>query len=89
VTKHLLITGKVQGVFFRTSLKTRADEMSIVGWTRNLPDGSVEAVLQGEDKLVAILLDWCYDGPRGARVDSIKVTNFDSTPSYHDFVILP
>jgi len=70
---HVDVRGQVQGVFFRTQTRDRARSLGITGWVRNVPDGSVEAVFEGERRSVETLLDWCRRGPRGARVDDIDV----------------
>ena len=71
---HAVIRGRVQGVFFRGELRERARSLGISGWTRNNPDGTVEAVLEGDDERVELLLGWCERGPSGARVDGVDVT---------------
>lgn len=55
---HVLVTGRVQGVFFRAYTKEKADELGLGGWVRNLADGRVEACLEGEVAAVAEMLDW-------------------------------
>lgn len=67
------VLGRVQGVFFRAELRDRALALRVAGWVRNAPDGSVEAVLEGEDERVDRLLAWCRRGPSGARVESVSV----------------
>jgi acylphosphatase len=67
------IRGRVQGVFFRAEASERARSLGLAGWVRNCPDGSVEAVFEGEDERVASMVDWCRRGPSGARVDGIDV----------------
>jgi len=71
VAKHLFIDGRVQGVYYRATTQKQAQEMGLKGWVRNLPDGRVEAWLQGEPEVVSRMVIWCYDGPPWARVDSI------------------
>ncbi len=66
--------GRVQGVFFRSEARDRARSLGLAGWIRNVPDGSVEAVFEGEDERVEALLTWCRRGPAGARVDEVEVT---------------
>jgi acylphosphatase len=66
--------GRVQGVFFRSEARDRARSLGLAGWIRNVPDGSVEAVFEGEDERVDALLAWCRRGPAGARVDEVEVT---------------
>lgn len=65
--------GHVQGVFFRETTKRRAVASGVAGWIRNRPDGSVEAVFEGERELVDRLVAFVRDGPRGARVDWVDV----------------
>ncbi len=69
---RLSVHGLVQGVFFRESVRRRAEQEGVAGWVRNHPDGSVEAVLEGESEAVSRLVRFCEQGPRGARVDSVS-----------------
>ncbi len=74
VRAHVIITGRVQGVFFRVETNRAADRIGgISGWVRNLPDGTVEAIMEGEKDKVDALIDWCHQGPPNARVDSVDV----------------
>jgi acylphosphatase len=70
---RLLISGRVQGVFFRDSLRRLAEEHGVAGWVRNLPDGQVEAVLEGSQADVGNLVDWARHGPRRAVVEQVTV----------------
>ena len=70
---HLRITGKVQGVGFRESMREVAQALQVNGWVRNREDGSVEAVLQGDREDVERLVDWCHNGPPGAAVRFVEV----------------
>ncbi|MDX1611704.1 MAG: acylphosphatase [Candidatus Thermoplasmatota archaeon] len=70
---HVFISGKVQGVFFRDSTRRQAQALGVNGWVRNLPDGRVEGVFQGEEKAVDELLAWCKQGPERARVSDLVV----------------
>lgn len=63
----------MHGVFFRASMARLAKEQDVSGWVRNLADGSVEALLEGEEESVAEVVDWARRGPPAARVDSIQV----------------
>ena len=65
---HLMIHGRVQGVWFRASTQETARQFKIKGWVRNTPDGNVEAHIQGEESSVDKMLSWCSQGPPGARV---------------------
>lgn len=70
---HLVISGVVQGVFYRASTKREADRLGLLGWVRNLPDGSVEAVAQGEELSLESLFSWCRRGPSRADVKSVEI----------------
>jgi acylphosphatase len=68
---RLHITGRVQGVWYRGATEAEARRLGVDGWVRNLPDGSVEAIVQGEPAAVRALVDWCREGPPGARVAAV------------------
>jgi acylphosphatase len=67
------IHGRVQGVFFRAEASQRARSLGLAGWVRNCPDGSVEAVFEGDDERVSSMVEWCRRGPSGARVEGVDV----------------
>jgi len=67
------VTGQVQGVNFRSSTKVEADALYLTGWVRNLPDGSVEVVMEGPKGAAQQLIAWCQHGPVWARVDDLTV----------------
>ncbi len=71
---HVIIHGRVQGVFFRMETQKAARQYGVTGWVRNLPDGTVEAVVEGPPGAVASLLEWCGRGPRHSRVDKLDIT---------------
>ena len=73
VQAHLIIEGIVQGVFFRANAREKADKSNINGWIRNRPDGTVEAVFEGEEESVKKLIEWCHHGPPGAVVKNVKI----------------
>ncbi len=73
VRARLAISGRVQGVFYRASCQDEAEARGLAGWVRNLPDGSVEALVQGPEDRVRDLIKWCYVGPSHARVAKIDV----------------
>ena len=73
-TQHLLIFGRVQGVWFRESMRREAERLGVAGWVRNAPDGSVEAVIQGSGAAVDALIAWARSGPPQARVDRIELS---------------
>lgn len=69
---HLIISGHVQGVFFRSKVKARARAIQVKGWVRNNRDGTVEAVFEGDQEKLETLLAWCTKGPEGAQVTSVE-----------------
>lgn len=70
---HVYISGRVQGVWFRASTKRIADEYGLSGWVKNLPDGRVEAVFEGDEEAVKKAVKWCHQGPPGAVVEKVEV----------------
>jgi acylphosphatase len=70
---HVLIDGRVQGVNFRAAAREQARIIGVEGWVRNLDDGRVEAVFEGPEAAVKLMISWCYTGPRPAHVDRIDV----------------
>ena len=70
---HVFVTGEVQGVNFRQEIADKANEQGVVGWVRNLPDGRVEAVLEGPRDEVYRVVGLCRAGPKGARVNNVQV----------------
>lgn len=80
------VTGKVQGVFFRASTKTKADELGVKGITRNEPDGSVYIEAEGGNEAIDSFIEWCKVGPQHARVISIEVKE-KPLQGYQDFSI--
>ena len=73
VRAHVLISGRVQGVFFRSEAELQARRLDVTGWVRNLADGRVEAVFEGQEANVKQLIEFCRTGPRGARVTDVNV----------------
>lgn len=86
ITLHLVIHGKVQGVFFRDSMRREAERLQLKGWVKNLADGSVEAMIQGHSAAVDQLVQWAYRGPTHARVDKVDIT--PGSGRYHQFEII-
>jgi acylphosphatase len=79
MAKHLLISGRVQGVGFRYSMAEEAGRLGVTGWVRNRRDGTVEAVVDGPAGDVDALLAWARRGPRGARVTDVQVSEVAET----------
>ena len=70
---HVFVTGRVQGVFYRSTCAAAARQLGLAGFVRNLPDGRVEAAFEGPDADVDRMVAWCRHGPELARVDAIEV----------------
>ncbi len=70
---QVIINGIVQGVFFRASTRDEAIQIGVGGWVRNLPDGTVQALFEGEKKKVEAIIAWCHKGPPGARVSNVQI----------------
>ncbi|MGQ9597519.1 MAG: acylphosphatase [Thermoproteota archaeon] len=73
VRAHVYVSGMVQGVFFRYETRSLAQRLGVKGWVRNLPDGRVEAVFEGEEDLVDKMVEFCKRGPPGALVTDVRV----------------
>ncbi|OJZ20232.1 MAG: acylphosphatase [Thiobacillus sp. 65-29] len=76
-TQHLRIHGRVQGVWFRESMRIEAERLAVSGWVRNTPDGAVEAVVQGQVSAVDALIAWAHKGPPLARVERVEIAAAD------------
>jgi acylphosphatase len=74
VARRVVISGRVQGVFFRDTMRREATRHGVGGWVRNRPDGTVQAHLEGAPDAVAALVLWCRGGPRHAEVADLEVT---------------
>lgn len=74
IRRRVVVHGRVQGVFFRDTLRRQAVAAGVAGWARNRADGTVEAVFEGDPRAVEALVATCHKGPRGARVDRVDLT---------------
>ena len=86
IRNHVLISGQVQGVYFRAAYRRLARQHGVAGWVRNLPDGRVEAVLEGPSDEVQHLVDWAHRGPAAATVTGVAVRE-ERPEGLGDFVI--
>ncbi|MCA9685775.1 MAG: acylphosphatase [Myxococcales bacterium] len=84
---HLVVRGRVQGVYYRASTQDQARRLSLGGWVRNLPDGSVELVAEGPRGRLEILQDWCAEGPPAAEVTEIVPHWLVATGEFADFQV--
>lgn len=85
---HVFVSGRVQGVFFRSETKREARKHGVNGWVRNLPDDRVEAVFEGEGENVKKLLEFCRRGPSGSKVTNTQVTWERYSGEFRDFEIV-
>ncbi len=85
---RILIKGKVQGVFFRQALKITAKKNNVFGWVRNLDDGKVETIIEGDDENVSAVVEWCHAGPANARVEDIEIKNEKFVGEFSKFDVL-
>ena len=88
VRAHVFVSGIVQGVFFRQKTKQKAQSLGVTGWVRNLDDGRVEAVFEGEEESVKTLLDFCRKGPRGALIRNVEIAFETFSGEFQDFDVI-
>jgi acylphosphatase len=87
IRTHVLVEGRVQGVFFRAETRCIAQQHNLTGWVRNLPDGRVEAVFEGEEDDVEKAVQWCHKGPPSAMVTKVAVKKEPCTGEFETFSI--
>lgn len=82
---HVHVRGRVQGVNFRYYTMQEARKLGVTGWVRNLIDGRVEAIFEGEDEAVESMVNWCRHGPPSAAVEDVEVLWVEPTGEFSDF----
>jgi acylphosphatase len=87
VRVHVFVGGKVQGVYFRQKTMETARSHGVTGWVRNLPDGRVEAVLEGDESSVKNVIEWCKIGPPKAQVENVNAIFESYTGKFSEFTI--
>ena len=85
---RLFVTGRVQGVFFRQSLKAKSIQNNIFGWVKNLEDGRVECILEGNEENIRILVNWTHTGPANSIVENVEVHNEKFDNEFTKFDVL-
>jgi len=85
---RLFVKGKVQGVFFRQALKVMAKKKNVTGWVRNLKDGRVEALIEGDGFSVDLIVEWIHGGPANARVEDVEIKNEKFKGEFSKFEVL-
>jgi acylphosphatase len=87
IRAHVFIRGRVQGVYFRQNTKIVATRHGVMGWVRNLKDGRVETVLEGNEMDVNEVIEWCYAGPPKATVDDVDINYEKYTGEFREFKV--
>jgi len=87
VRVHILVSGKVQGVFFRSETQEKAQQLGLTGWVRNLPNGRVEAVFEGEKARIEEMIEWAKSGPPGAIVNHLDLKWEEYRGEFNNFEI--
>ena len=87
VRLHIVIEGRVQGVFFRASTIEESCKLGLTGWVKNCPDGRVEAVFEGDIDKIEKIVEWCKKGPPGAVVSNVETIWEQATGDYNSFTI--
>lgn len=82
-----LVSGRVQGVFYRASTHEQAISLELKGWVRNLENGQVEWVAEGPESLLKQLIEWCRTGPPAARVDAVEATWHEASGEFTSFEV--
>jgi acylphosphatase len=88
IRAHLIIKGYVQGVGYRATTSRKASQLKIKGWIKNLPNGSVEAIIEGDEEAVNELIKWCFRGPTKACVRDIQVKKMTATGEFPYFFVM-
>ena len=87
IRAHVCISGRVQGVFYRSTTRDRAEQLGLTGWVRNTSDGKVEAIFEGEETAIKDVITWCHKGPRSANVSDVTVEYQKFLGEFEEFCI--
>ena len=85
---HVVISGRVQGVWYRASTRQKAEELGLTGWVKNTADGNVEAVFEGDESAVHEMIAWCRIGPPLAKVADVKIIQKRVDEEFTGFTVL-
>ena len=86
-TVHVKIIGNVQGVFFRDYARRKAEELALIGWVKNMPDGSVESLISGNDEAIISMISWFHKGSPQSSVAKVIAEEVTNAPDSDRFVI--
>ena len=84
---HVLVIGRVQGVWFRANTKQKADMLGVTGWVKNTSNGCVEAIFEGEEKHIKEMIEWCHRGPPLAEVEKVEIKKLENSVGFEEFQI--
>ncbi|MBI5183590.1 MAG: acylphosphatase [Nitrospinae bacterium] len=87
IRAHIIVSGIVQGVFFRANTRSKAQKIGVTGWVRNRPNGTVELIAEGERERIERLIEWCHKGPPGASVSKVAVKWEEYSGEFHGFEV--
>jgi len=87
IARQIIVKGKVQGVFYRAAAREKADVLGLFGWVKNRADGTVEIWVEGEDRFVQEMTEWCRQGPARARVEEVEIKVVEPA-DYLDFKVI-
>ena len=87
IRTHILVSGRVQGVFYRKGVYQKAHELGLKGWVHNLVDGKVEIVCEGNKEQIGKFIEWCKEGTPLAKIENCEVTYEEYTGEFEDFKI--
>lgn len=87
VRAHVMVSGRVQGVYYRSYAADEARALGITGWVRNVAGGRVEAVFEGEEDAVRKMVEWCWTGSPSSRVDNVEVAREEATGEFASFSV--
>ncbi len=85
---HIIVSGIVQGVFFRATTQSEANRLGLLGWVKNKPDGTVEISSEGEKESIERFIQWCHQGPPGAVVKNVILTREEYKGEFNSFDII-
>jgi len=84
---HVIVSGRVQGVWFRVNTKQKAEQLGVTGWVKNTHDGRVEAIFEGEESSIKEMIEWCHRGPPQAKIDNVEIDDQMPTNGFDGFSI--
>ena len=87
IRTHITIEGRVQGVGYRANTRRMANQLGLKGWVRNLRDGRVEIIAEGDEEMIDRLIQWCYRGPTSAYVSKVTIEKGEPTGEFNGFKV--